>query len=480
MQRHVDRRMFLKLTALTLAGPSIAPGAAVREKRPNILIINGDDLGAQLGCYGDNYVQTPNIDAIAAEGIRFRTAWVSQASCSPSRSSIYTGLYPHQNGQIGLCHCGYSMHRKYPTITGELKKAGYKTGVIGKFHIEPRNACPWDMSNFDRETNFKKRDVKAIAEVFKDFVEQAGDSPFFIMLNYVDPHWPLSSDNYQLPENPLKGDDVESLDFIGINTPEIRRQTAYYYNCVGRLDQGVGLVIDNLKRAGKYDDTLIIVMGDHGAPFTRSKTTCYNMGLSIPFIMSYPKAKVRSSVSSQMVSTVDIFPTILDFANIRKPRNLAGRSLVDFLNNPAAATREYMFAEFNAHTQYIWFPRRTVRDHRYQLVLNLLDRENPVKGVDGCVVWQEFERLQADLEPEVRAAYNAYNRPPEIELFDLEKDPYCFINQADNPNFRKIKQRLITELEKWRRETNDPYLDKSRLAEITAKHDMMLKERSSG
>ncbi|MFI4912960.1 MAG: sulfatase-like hydrolase/transferase [Sedimentisphaeraceae bacterium JB056] len=476
-----NRRDFLRFSGAAVAGfylggcGSDRINAASSTKRPNVVLITGDDLGIQVGCYGDKTVKTPNIDKLAASGVMFKTAWVSQASCSPSRSSIYTGLYPHQNGQIGLCHRGYSMNRTYPTITSILKDAGYRTAVIGKYHIEPKKACPWDEQYSDFTTYFEQRDVKTAADVGEDFMNRSGDEPFFLMLNYIDPHTPLYDQRKGLPAEPYTADNVESLELFGFDTPEIREQTAGYYNCVNRLDTGLGMLMDKLKATGNYENTLVIFVGDHGPPFTRSKTTCYDIGLRIPFIVSCPGVVSEGLVSDQMVSTTDILPTILDITGIDLPEPVTGRSLKAEVQGKDVELRQYMFGEHHTHQQFSWFPRRSVRDQRYQLIVNLLEnRENPIKGVDGCVAWKASRK--EGVPPQVKAAYDRYNKPPHLELYDLEKDPYCFVNLADSPEYEATKERLLAALNQWREKTADPYLDADYRTKMTEKHDQMYRE----
>jgi N-sulfoglucosamine sulfohydrolase len=480
-ERIASRRDFLKYAGAALAGLYVS-GCGTNgflhtstSRKPNIVLITADDLGIQLGCYGDKIAKTPRLDALARQGVMFETAWVTQASCSPSRSSIHTGLYPHQNGLIGLCHRGYSMHRQYPTITSILKEEGYHTAVIGKFHIEPKEACPWDEQYSDFKTYFEQRDVVKTAEVTKDIIARSDEKPFFLMLNYIDPHVPLYDQRKGLPVEPFTADTTEPMELFGIDTPEIREQTAGYYNCINRLDTGVGMIIDNLKKSGDYENTLVIFVGDQGPPFTRSKTTCYDIGLRVPFIISYPGHTASGLVASQMVSTIDILPTILDAVNVELPEHLEGRSLAATAMGKRAKERKYLFGEHHTHQQYSWFPRRTVRDQRYQLIENLLEnRKNPIKGVDGCAAWAASRKESVD--PQIKAAYDRYNKPPRFELFDLQKDPYCVTNLADDADYKTIKKRLLAALNKWRTETSDPYRDAGYLEAMTDKHDKMRQE----
>jgi N-sulfoglucosamine sulfohydrolase len=137
---------WLRIPSLGFLGVLLAVAVACGESpRPNILLITSEDHGPELGCYGEPYVKTPRLDALAQDGVRFDRAYVTQAGCSPSRASILTGLYPHQNGQIGLATWGFHMYSENtPNLPRSLQQAGYRTGIIGKLHINPESAFPFD------------------------------------------------------------------------------------------------------------------------------------------------------------------------------------------------------------------------------------------------------------------------------------------------------------------------------------------------
>ena len=187
-----------------------------------MLLIVSEDNGPQLSCYGDSHVETPNLDKLAAEGVRFERAFVATASCSESRSAILTGLYPHQNGQIGLATHRYSVVRNWPNIPSLLKGEGYRTGIIGKLHVNPESAFPFDFRwNSAAFCSFSHRDVGKIAEVAEGFIAES-DKPFFLMVNYPDAHLPWLPRQNGLPETPLVASDVRSLPFAGIDVPRLR------------------------------------------------------------------------------------------------------------------------------------------------------------------------------------------------------------------------------------------------------------------
>ncbi|MCC5841547.1 MAG: sulfatase-like hydrolase/transferase [Opitutales bacterium] len=155
--------------------------AHAERSPPNILLIVSEDHGPELGCYGEPHVRTPNLDTLARAGVRFEAAYVTQAGCSPSRASILTGLYPHQNGQIGLATWGFRMYADdLPTMPGILREAGYRTGIIGKLHINPASAFDFDLGEIS-SPNFRRRNLADYARNADRFFG-AGDEPFFLMV----------------------------------------------------------------------------------------------------------------------------------------------------------------------------------------------------------------------------------------------------------------------------------------------------------
>ena len=229
--------------------------ASTASARLNVLLVTADDLGLQLSSYGETLIRTPRLDALAASGVQFDIAYVAQASCSPSRSAIFTGLYPHSNGQYGLTPgTGYSLHPhlRDKTIPALLKAAGYRTGLIGKLHVAPEETFP-----FDFRPRLNTRVVRDVAGEAKTFWSQGGDAPFFLMVNFSDPHAyrdsPQSTEWYfqrqvdGLPVEPIDPGPKTLFSFQRLDTPEQRVRTANYYNTVLRLDAGVGMLLDALK-----------------------------------------------------------------------------------------------------------------------------------------------------------------------------------------------------------------------------------------
>ena len=474
------------LVLLHVAAPAQSQSAAAL----NVLLIVSEDNGPQLGCYGDRFVRTPHLDRLAASGVRFANAFVTHAVCSSSRSSILTGLYPHQNGQIALATHQYAMFRAFDNIPSVLKGRGYRTGLIGKLHVNPESAFPFDFRWNESEYNsFNKRDVRKVAEVAGRFMSQDAAAPFFLMVNFPDAHFPLLRQQNGLPENPLDGGDVAPLDFIGADSPRLRQGTADYYNCMMRLDSGVGLVLDALERSGKAGDTLVIYLGDHGAQFSRGKATCFEGGLRIPMIARWPGRIERGTVAEQLVSTIDVLPTVVDALGAPAREDLPGRSLLALAGRPeqrpGTAWRRYLFAERTAYHSASFFPQRTVRDARFKLILNLTpQRRNPVpvsyETLAGAFFIYGTTPAEIAASPrEVRSAYARWHRPPRVELYDLQADPHEFVDLSDSPEHAETKERLLAALAEWRIDTSDPLVDPAKLALLAEEHDYVARSFKS-
>jgi N-sulfoglucosamine sulfohydrolase len=464
----IRRRSFLSAAAAAAAVPLNA-----QRRPPNVLFITCDDLGLQLSCYGERRITTPNLDRLAGSGVRFTTAYVVQASCSPSRSGMFTGLYPHSNGQYGLANTGYSLHEhlRGKTMPALLKPAGYRTGIIGKLHVEPESSFPWDMRDTNNATT---RQVKTVAPRAAEFMRGSSGQPFFLMVNFSDPHafrnekavggWDFPPQVDGIPERPLPPGPETLFDFQQIDTPLQRERTAGYLNAIERLDVGVGLLMDALDKSGHADNTLVVLCGDHGPPFARGKTTVYESGLRVPFLLRWPEVTRPGVVSDRMVSTVDILPTVLDAAGVRPPTVLHGRSLRHAVGG--GPWREYLAAEFHYHGSTPFFPRRAIRDRRYKLIHNLLaGRAKPSTGIDGD---QAFQTSREDryAGTAVRRAFDTFSDPPEYELYDLYSDPVEFNNLGGNPKVAAEQKRLMEALLQWRRETNDPFLEREFLEKV--------------
>ncbi len=449
----------------------------------NILLITADDLGLQLSCYRDPIAKTPNIDKLAQNSVQFQTAYVSQASCSPSRSTMFTGLYPHGNGHYGLANAnvGFQVHQELydDLLPNVLKRAGYRAGIIGKLHVNPEDKFQFDMRQSD---GFGSRQVRKQLQYAKDFVTQSNDRPWFLMFNLFDPHvargrLPGGGRGPQyfpdqvegLPESSLTAADVPPWPWQQIDSPAQRTKIAGYYNCVHRIDAAIGMLTDLLHETNHWDDTLIIFLGDHGPPFARGKTSCYEAGLCVPFLARWPGVS-QPHVSKRLVGSVDIYPTILDAAGVETPRRLHGQSLRPVLvASESADWRRTLVAEFHFHGGSPFFPRRAITDGRFKLIHNLRAGElSASPSIDGDQANVLAQQLEAD-HP-ARQAMERLKDPPEWELYDLKDDPIEFVDLSDDAALADEARRLKQALREWQEQTKDPFGDAEFRADVERKY----------
>ncbi|KAL1896060.1 hypothetical protein Sste5346_004799 [Sporothrix stenoceras] len=451
----------------------------------NILLIIADDLGRNLGVCGETCIKTPNLDKLAAQGTYFDMAFASTASCSGSRSVIQTGLHTHENGQIGLLRGFTGLHyfttfdhvESSPKLFNEI---GYTTGIINKVHVGPDSVYPWHW----REES-ATRDVAWTAEraaaFFSSVNEDPDKKPFFLTVGYIDPHRDHTRGGFgNFKEYPgidhLAYDpaEVQVPEFLS-DCPEVRQELAEYYSAIWRMDQGVAMLLAELKKAGHEDDTLVVFTSDNGPPFVNSKSTLYDAGVHLPLIVKVPGAK-PGVINPNMVSFVDILPTFLDWAGHAelndKPKaqwggghpelelnnKRQGRSFLPILNETTTLPEwDHVFGSHTFHELTSYYPTRYLRTRRYKYHRNVAwQLDFPFPGdLYGALSWEGM-RNSEEAKIGQRTIANYIRRGPE-ELFDLEADPNEVNNLAKDPAHQEILLDCRKRLEEWQLATEDPW-----------------------
>lgn len=434
----------------------------------NVVLLVADDLGFEVGCYGDKQAKTPNIDALANSGTRFTHGFASVASCSASRGTLLTGMPTHMCGQYGHAHAEHNFHsfKKVKGLPALLAPAGYRSGVIAKLHVQPREVYP-----FDVEFPGNGRNPVQIAQQAKKFLADCGEKPFFLLVGFTDPHRAakgFANENKYPASVPAVTFDPKSLPvpYFLPDRPEVRAELAEYYQSVARLDHGVGLVLKELENAKKLDDTLVIFLSDNGIPFPGAKTTLYDPGIHLPLIVRKPGQR-PDVVCDAMASWTDIAPTILDWCGVKpepvgkKELPLPGRSLLPVLEKEEAEGWDTVFASHQFHEVTMYYPMRVVRTRTHKYILNLAHPLEFPHASDlwGSPTWQGIlKRSDAKMgERDVKA----YLHRPKEELYDLAKDPHELKNVAGDAGCAKVLDELRAKLGDWRKKTNDPWLVKS-------------------
>jgi len=420
--------------------------------RPNVLFIVSEDNSEQIGCYGEKRVHTPHLDSLAASGVRYERAYVPYSVCSPSRAAFLTGLYTRQNGHIGLATHRFAFYKNFKTMPAYLQEAGYYTGFIGKTHVNPERLVE-DYIDFRgvAHANFSNtHSIEDYAKEARTIFENAiaEEKPFLAIINYSDAHRKfIGTSKAGYPTVNVEGTEAEPLPWIGVDTPRLRQEMRNYLNCMNRLDEGIGLVLNDLEKLKLRDNTLIIYIADHGGDFPRGKTTCYEGGVKVPMIVNYPKTFPEGKAESSLVSTLDILPTMLQAAGIEIPKELMGWPL-QTLQDPDGPRRNYIHTFNTGSSANILHLTFGVCDERYKLIYN------PVRATNTAAI----SRYANTAIPE--ALWDpGYIDPPEYELYDLETDPYEFTNLANHPDFRSVGEELILAMKEFQEEIDDPFLD---------------------
>ena len=474
---------------LLIAGGSVgsaAPASAVQ--RPNVLLIVADDHGTDaIGCYGNPVIKTPNLDALAHEGIRFTEAFCTTASCSPSRSVILSGLQGHHNGMYGLQHQVHHF-QSFDTVKSLpvfLSKAGYRTARVGKFHLAPETVYKFETVLSGGAANDPEsigRSPVEMAEAVRNFLNADDPRPFFLYFATDDPHranavlangrptfatYPEPNRFGNRPQgypgiSPViyAPKDVIVPPFLP-DTLECRRELAEYYQSVSRLDQGVGQLVENLKASGKYDNTLILYISDNGVAFPGAKTTLYDPGIRLPCIIRSPRQIRRGTVEDAMISWVDLAPTILDFVGATVPENdFDGRSFRPALEGKRIEGWDEVYASHNLHEITMYYPMRMVRTRRYKLIWNIAYGLTYPSALDliESPTWISAEKSGTGRFG--RRLIKDFLHRPRFELYDLQRDPDEIDNLADDPASQPLEQALIAKLKAFQTRTQDPWLHK--------------------
>jgi arylsulfatase A-like enzyme len=417
---------------------------------PNVVLVVAHDLGRHVGCYDVPTVETPNIDAIADEGVRFENSFTASPVCSPSRAAMVTGRYPHSNGVVGLVHRNFA----WDLGSGErhladlLGAAGYETALAGLQH-ECRNPDErFDHLLTPTPTIVPDETIKYdnVAEHAAEFVHDS-DDPFYLQVGFVETHhdpkwaegdyWSEVFDDYS---------DEATLPEFMQDSPAAREEMAAFEDAVELVDEAVGTISGALAEAGVEGDTLILFTSDHGLPLPRAKSTPYDPGIETTLVARLPGSFDGGVVHTDPVVNVDYTPTILDLAGVEGPENVQGRSLVPEVTGGADG-REAVFGEIGYSD-----PKRWVRTADHKLVVNFTVTGGPNPGDPA--------------EPPGAAQYvddTLAGFRETVELYDIAADPHETENLAYETEHRETCRALLDRLHAWMRETDDPLLEQGPL-----------------
>lgn len=407
-------------------------------KKYNIVYLHTHDTGRGIQPY-DPGISTPCLMELAKEGVLFRNAYCVGPTCSPSRSGLLTGQYPHENGMLGLAHRGFSLNDYQKHLANFLKQNGYETALFGMQHeaadektigydktfVEPRK------SGADRWVWDERNGKAAVA-----FLEQEHEKPFFLSYGLEEPHKPY-------PPAGLRG----NPDYVKVpgclpDTPETRQDYAGFLASVKRADENIGAVIDVLKKTGLYENTIVLYTTDHGIALPHMKCTLYDTGTGVALILSVPGMR-EGKVTDALISQLDLYPTLCELLGLNKPSWLRGVSLLPLLKGEKEEVREAVFAEINYHAARD--PQRMVRTKRYKYIRRFGKEAHYVPCNIDSGEAKEFLTGNGLLDWELETE----------QLYDLYLDPAERTNLAGKPAYARIKAEMTALLKRHMEETGD-------------------------
>lgn len=446
-----DRKQTLKYIVLllilfTFFGFNIGIKADERESdRPNFVLFIGDDISYDdFGCYNHPTIQTPTIDGLSASGVRFTNAYLTTSSCSPTRTSLITGRYPHNTGAPELHQSDLPYLGDLPQFPHFLREAGYYSAQSGKWHFNGDVSKSFDASSSGGSSGAENW-VNSLRERPKD-------KPFFMWFAALDAHRPWDQPLSAGPHGP---EDVQVPPYQ-IDGTATREDLAHYYNEVHRFDANIGRVINELKRQGVYHNTVIIVMADNGRPFPRDKTWLYDSGIKTPLVVHWPAGISRATTPRGVVSSIDLAPTILELAGVETPPTFQGVSLVSLLRESDNRVRDFVFAERNWHGQR--YHSRMVRHGDFVYIrcnlpqltgFNIVHFSGDEPAYSELVDHWRDGKVTATQEEVIETP-----RPSEM-LFNVAVDSLQLNNLARKSAYADKLEMLRSALDEWTKETGD-------------------------
>lgn len=448
------RREFLRNAGVAAAGWVMAENtepafaARTKEERPNILWLSAEDISPLLGCYGDSFAQTPNLDKLAAEGIRYDRVYAHAPVCSPSRSGIITGVYP---ARLGTHH-----HRSHATLpenircfTEYLREAGYYCSNNNKKDYNFDDApASWDDSSGKAHWRNRKP-----------------GQPFFSVFNHGVCHESLMHKTEEEFERIRRRYHVQPHDPAKVripayhpDTPEFRADWARYYDAITALDAQIAERLNELEEDGLAENTIVMFWGDHGTGIVRGKRCVYESGTRVPFIVRFPEKFKHlapgpaGSAEARLISFIDLAPAILNLAGVAIPAHMQGTA---FLGGGTTPQRENIFIERDRLDE-VYDCIRAVRDKRFRYVRNFYshvpwDQYNQYLFKEQSA--QVWHRLAGSLEGPP-ALFMRPGKPME-ELFDTEADPEEIHDLAQDPAHRETLLAMRRRLNDWMLDTRD-------------------------
>lgn len=436
--------LFKNLRRLGIAWAFIAAPAAFSAP-PNILLIIADDCTYRdLEVYGGQ-AKTPHLNRLAAEGMKFTHCFQAAPMCSPTRHSLYTGLYPVKSG----AYPNHTFaHDWVKSIAHYVAPAGYTSHLSGKTHVNPKGVFPFEYSKLAGGNN---PDPAAFAAVLR--TTTATSRPFLFIAASNEPHSPWNQgDPSAYPAASLK------LPPVLVDSPDTRAGYASYLAEITFFDSQVGELLAQLDRSPQRDNTLVVVLSEQGNSFPFAKWTCYDAGLQSACLVRWPGRIKPGSVSDALVEYIDLVPTFLEAAGLPLPEVLDGRSFLPVLTGHTAAHKSHVFGlqttrGINQGSDF--YGIRTVRDARYRYVRNLTPEVTFINAATNDATFKTWQKLATAGDAHAQRLVHDYQHRPAEELFDCRADPWNRVNLIADEKLARVRAELRGKLDAWMRQQGD-------------------------
>ena len=436
---YMTMRFLYQILMILLAGACFRSVSA----KPNFVFIIADDCTFRdVGCYGGQ-AKTPNIDKLAKEGMQFSRCFQTAPMCSPTRHNLYTGLYPVKSG-------AYPNHTFVKdgtkSVVHYLKPKGYRVALSGKTHINPRKAF-----QFEYSTKANNPDLDKIDQLFKECADDK--TPFCLFACSNEPHSPCDKGNLS-DYNPEK----IKLPSYFVDTPETRDAYCRYLAEIGYFDWQVGQVLKKLDKHGLSKDTLVIVVSEQGSGFPFAKWTCYENGLQSAMVVRWPEKIKAGSTTSAMVEYVDVLPTFLEAAGENIPEVLEGKSFLPVLLGKQSSHKKYVYGLMTTrgiNNGSETYGIRSVRGERYKYIWNFTPQIEFKNACTQTATFKSWVKKAQSGDLDAKDKVRRYKWRPEVEVYDLQNDPYEWNNLAGNEGIKPVQNRLSRVLKEWMKSQGD-------------------------
>ncbi len=428
-------------------------------EKPNILIIMADDCTYNdLPLYGGPNAKTPHIDRLAAEGLTFNRAYLSEAMCQPCRAELYSGRYPLGNG------CAWNHSASLSSVTSmpqHLSALGYRVGLAGKVHVKPAASFPFEkVDGFDSNCVRNPTQPHFLNNVDEFISRGDGEQPFCLVVALVEPHVPwVMGDASAYPPKQIV------LPVNIADTVRTREDFAKYLAEITYMDSQVGALLASLKQQGHEQDTMVLFSSEQGAQFPGCKWTNWDTGLHTALVARWPGKIAAGERTNALVQYADVLPTLVSLAGGEPEEHVYdGTDFSDVLLGKTDEHRKYVYGIHNNIPEGPAYPIRTVSDGNYRYIHNLkpdaIYIEKHLMGSRGTGelnnpywatwIWDSYSK------PATYRLVSRYVRRPEFQLYHTAEDPYEMNNLAGRPKQAVREKRLREELQRWMQQQNDP------------------------